>query len=157
MIPDSGPNALIVAGGSPDGLYESVLTSSSNDLYINFAGFNLALPNANSADLGSGSIRAIGGVSGLGGFSLALTNANLHSGGTQNSLRHSTDGLFSFWTTGNANGLAYTPSGGAIPDSPLRLPGFARHRHQLQFRQPLSFRRLRRLLHFDRRRWFLPV
>ncbi len=124
MIPDSGPNALIVAGGSPDGLYESVLTSSSNDLYINFAGFNVALPNANSADLGSGSIRAIGGVSGLGGFSLALTNANLHSGGTQIRSATSTDGLFSFWTTGNANGLAYvTPSGGAIPDvTPSAFP-----------------------------------
>jgi hypothetical protein len=120
MVPDSGPSALVVAGGTPDGLYESVLTTSSNDLYLNFAGFNLSIPNTSGNDLGSGTVRAVAGISGLGGYVLDVTNSGLFSGGTQIRSATSTDGLTNFWLTGNSSTIEYiTPfidkNGTSIP------------------------------------------
>ena len=107
MIPDSGPSALIVAGGAPDALYESVLTTSSNDLYLNFAGFHVSLPNANSGNLGTGSVRALAGISGYGCYLLDLTNAALFNASNQIRSATSTDGMSNFWVTGNSASIEY--------------------------------------------------
>ena len=76
MIPDSGSNALVVAGAPPEGQVESVLTLSSNQDYLNFCGINIPLPNTNGNDVGlsgnpTGNVRGIGALSGTGFTSFA--------------------------------------------------------------------------------------
>ncbi|HZM01445.1 MAG TPA: immunoglobulin domain-containing protein, partial [Candidatus Saccharimonadales bacterium] len=114
MVPDTTPAgvtapgpALIVSGGSSDGIYESVLTLSSNQEYINFAGFNLQQPyTGNAAGVGAAgvTVRGIGTVDAFGYYTLAYTNVGLYSGGTIIRSAASLDGLYEFWTTGQASG-----------------------------------------------------
>jgi hypothetical protein len=105
MIPDSGAAALIVEGGGATvGLDGSVLTLSSNQQYLNFAGYNQSLPNGGVAFTGSSLPRAIGAVNGLGYYVLCLTNNGLYNGGSgQIRGAVSIDGTVNtFWTAGVA-------------------------------------------------------
>jgi hypothetical protein len=103
MIPDSGASALIVEGGGASvGLDGSVLTLSSNQQYLNFAGYNQSLPNGGVTFTGSSLPRAIGAVNGLGYYVLCLTNNGLYDGAAgQIRCAVSVYGTFSdFWTAG---------------------------------------------------------
>jgi hypothetical protein len=112
QIPDTLPNALIVSGGSSDGIYEGVLNLSQNKSYLNVGGFNVAYPyNGNGAGVGyganpGGNFRAIAAIDAYGQYTLALTNVGLYSGGTQFRSVASSDGLTNFWTTGTASSAA---------------------------------------------------
>jgi hypothetical protein len=105
MIPDSGTSAIIAEGsGASVGLMGSVLTLSANGQYLNFAGYNHALPNSGITFTGASVPRAIGAVNGLGYFILCLTNTGLYNGGSgQIRCAVSTDGdVNNFWTGGLA-------------------------------------------------------
>lgn len=125
MIPDSGPSALIVEGsGATVGLVGSVLTASSNQQYLNFAGYNQSLPNGGVTFTGSSIPRAVGAINGWGYYSLCLTNTGLYNGGSgQIRCAISTDGTVNnFWTAGIATQgsiKTLTPTQGAsgIPNS----------------------------------------
>jgi hypothetical protein len=108
MIPDSGSNALVVAGGTSNGMFESILTLSSNNDYLNLCGFNFTLPNTNDSDVGnSANVRVIGALSASGFYTRCVTNSGLYSAGDQFRSVGSSDGLVNFWTTGG--GLASSP------------------------------------------------
>ncbi len=129
MIPDSGAGALAVAGGPPDGLVESVLTLSSNGLYLNFCGFNVTLPGAYSEIGNASDARIIGALSGTGLYTPCLTNNGLYSSGTEVRSASSSNGLFNFWTTGGNAGIKYvnpTIGGGGIPEVASEGPSDAR-------------------------------
>ena len=103
MVPDSGPSALIVEGsGASVGLEGSILTLSYNQQYLNFAGYNQALPNSGVTFTGSSLPRAIGAVNGLGYYVLCLTNNGLYNGAAgQIRCAVSVDGIVNtFWTAG---------------------------------------------------------
>ena len=105
MVPDSGAAALIEPGAG-DGVYESVLTLSDNQQFLNFGGYNVTRPySGTDVTAGGVTVRGIGAVNGLGYYTLVLTNIGLYSGGSH-FLRSvaSTDGLTNFWTTGAASG-----------------------------------------------------
>ncbi len=114
MVPDSGPAALIEPGAG-DGVYESVLTLSDNQQFLNFGGYNVTWPyQGTDVTAGNVTVRGIAAVNGLGYYTLVLTNIGLYSGGNH-SLRSvaSTDGLTNFWTTGAASsaGIKYIAPG----------------------------------------------
>ena len=114
MVPDSGPAALIEPGAG-DGVYESVLTLSANQQFLNFGGYNVTRPyQGTDVTAGNVTVRGIAAVNGLGYYALVLTNIGLYSGG-QHFLRSvaSTDGLTNFWTTGAASsaGIKYIAPG----------------------------------------------
>ena len=127
MIPDSGTTALIAEGsGASVGLAGSVLTLSSNQQYLNFAGYNQSLPNGGVTFTGGSLPRAVGAVNGLGYYVLCLTNNGLYNGGTgQIRCAVSIDGIVNnFWTAGivpsSSNTIkTLTPSQGAsgIPEN----------------------------------------
>lgn len=103
MVPDNGNTALIVEGsGTTTGLAGSVLTLSSNQQYLNFAGYNQSLPNGGVTFTGSNLYRAIGAVNGLGYYTLCLTNDGLYDGSSgQVRCAVSVDGIVNnFWTGG---------------------------------------------------------
>jgi len=102
MVPDSGAGALIVEGsGAAVGLDGSVLTVSSNQQYLNFAGYNQPLPNSGVTFTGASLPRAIGAVNGLGYYVLCLTNNGLYNGGSgQIRCAISTDGTVNTFCTG---------------------------------------------------------
>lgn len=105
MIPDSGATALIEEGsGTTVGLVGSVLTLSSNQQYLNFAGYNQSLPNGGVTFTGSSIPRAIGAINGWGYYTLGLTNAGLYNGGSgQIRCAVSIDGIVNtFYTDGVA-------------------------------------------------------
>ncbi|HSU53562.1 MAG TPA: immunoglobulin domain-containing protein, partial [Candidatus Dormibacteraeota bacterium] len=123
MVPNNGVPALLVPG-TGDAIYESVLTLSANQQFLNFAGYNVSYPYG-GADVTAGNVtvRGIGAVNGLGYYTLVLTNIGLYSGGNH-FIRSaaSTDGLTNFWTTGAASsgGIKYIapglfPNGQGIP------------------------------------------
>jgi len=121
MVPDGGTGPIIVPGGAPtsgndDSRNESYLTLSSNQAYLNFAGYAWSYPYALGADVtlgqqGAGGttldIRSIGSINALGYYVVAYTNYGLYSGGLH-FIRsaYSTDGLTNFWTTGAAGSAA---------------------------------------------------
>lgn len=111
VIPDTGSNAFIIAGGSVDGRVEGFVTSATNNTELVFAGFNVARPVTNALGVGDGSqvsapgtIRGIGELNGFGYFNIALTNLGLYSAGSQIRSATSTDGVTNFWTTGGGLG-----------------------------------------------------
>ena len=101
MIPNSGASALVVEGGSPDGIYESVLTLSDNHYLLNVAGYHLSLPNGGVNFQGNSVPRSVGAIDGSGHYSIQLTNSGLYSAGSEVRSAVSTDGLVNFWTTGS--------------------------------------------------------
>jgi hypothetical protein len=106
MVPDSGTSALIVEGsGTTVGLVGSVLTLSSNQQYLNFAGYNQALPNSGVTFTGASIPRAIGAINGLGFYSMCMTNTGLYNGSAgQIRSAISIDGTVNtFWTAGIAS------------------------------------------------------
>ena len=105
QVPDSGAAALIEPGAG-DGIYESVITLSDNQQFLNFGGYNVTRPYQGlDVTAGNVTVRGIAAVNGLGYYTLVLTNIGLYSGGNH-SFRSvaSTDGLTNFWTTGEASG-----------------------------------------------------
>jgi hypothetical protein len=119
MIPDSGSAALTAAGGSTDGIYESVLNLSANDSFLNFGGFNVSYPYTGPlAKLSSGgNMRAFGAVDAFGYYALAEDNSTVYNVGPEFRSVVSQDGLAEFWTTGYANspGIKYCTQGTAGP------------------------------------------
>ncbi|HEX3717620.1 MAG TPA: lamin tail domain-containing protein [Verrucomicrobiae bacterium] len=98
MVPDSGPRALVASGYGSDALYETMLTRSSNQNFVNLAGFNVSLPH--TGNVATSTLRGIGALSGVGFYSLCLSNSGLYSTTGEFRSAFSTDGLTNFWTTG---------------------------------------------------------
>ncbi len=78
MVPDSGASAMIAEGSGSAGLDGTVLTLSTNGEYLNFTGYNQALPNSGVTFTGENIPRAIGAVNGWGYYTLCLTNFGLY-------------------------------------------------------------------------------
>jgi hypothetical protein len=101
MAPDSGPSVMSVAGGPVNGMFEGLLTSSTNGQYLNFAGYN-APPSSNQVSFDAyGIAYSVGAVNGLGYYVSCLNDPNLNAGGTQIRSVFSTDGLTNFWASGD--------------------------------------------------------
>lgn len=122
MAPDAVPSGVawpgpaLLALGAGDAIYESMLTETPNQEYINFGAYNLAYPNTNgSVNTGGGYwVRGCAALNGLGYVQLAYTNFGLYSAGnTDFRSVASTDGLTNFWTTGAAgsDGIKFVQAG----------------------------------------------
>ncbi|HEX4122502.1 MAG TPA: immunoglobulin domain-containing protein [Verrucomicrobiae bacterium] len=129
MVPDSGPPALVVAGGGTDGTNEAFMTLSSNQYYLNFAGYCYSYPFIGGSDVtvgGNSGVRGIAAVTAQGNYVLAYTNFGLYSGGNH-VIRdaYSTDGLTNFWTTGAAGSgtIKYVNAGPAGASYTTVSPG----------------------------------
>lgn len=134
MVPDKGPNAVVVAGGGMEGGQEGYLTVSSNNQYLNFGGFCYSYPFSGSdvtigqqANPGGSTtnIRGIYALNGLGVLAMVYTNYGLYSGGHGFRDVYSTDGLTNFWTTGSAGGgtVKYVNAGPAGAAYTITSPG----------------------------------
>jgi hypothetical protein len=139
MVPDSGPNAIVVAGaavnpGLNEGPEEAYLTLSSNQQYLNFGGFCYSYPYTGGADVtvgqqeAGGSLtnnRAIYALNAAGTMALVYTNYGLYSGGHGFRDVYSTDGLTNFWTTGSAGAgtVKYVNAGPAGAGYTITSPG----------------------------------
>jgi hypothetical protein len=111
MVPDSGSNAIVVAGAAiatgNEGAQEAYLTLSSNQQFLNFGGFCYSYPYTGGSDVTAGAVSAVRGIyaiNGAGIMALVYTNYGLYSGGHGFRDVYSTDGLTNFWTTGSASG-----------------------------------------------------
>lgn len=133
MVPDSGPNAVVVAGGGVEGGQEGYLTVSSNNQYLNFGGFCYSYPFAGS-DVTVGeqetggsttNVRGIYALNGQGVLALVYTNYGLYSGGHGFRDAYSTDGLTNFWTTGSAGSgtVKYVNAGPSGASYTITTPG----------------------------------
>jgi len=108
VVPDSGPSALIVAGGSGNGLSEAVLSRSTDGHYINFAGYNVTRPFAGDlAASATAAVRCFGGINAVGYYTLILTNTGLYTPNRSMRGTVSTDGLTQFWSMGSEAGVKY--------------------------------------------------
>jgi hypothetical protein len=138
MVPDSGPSALVVAGGAiatgNEGAQEAYITVSSNQQYLNFGGFCYSYPYLGGADVTVGeqetggsvtNVRGIYAINGAGIMALVYTNYGLYSGGHGFRDVYSTDGLTNFWTTGSAGGgtVKYVNAGPAGAQYTIITPG----------------------------------
>jgi hypothetical protein len=132
MVPDSGPNAIIVAGAAVptgnEGAQEAYLTLSSNQEYLNFGGFYYSYPYTAGSDVtvgGAGNVRGIYALNASGVLALVYTNYGLYSGGHGFRDVYSTDGLTNFWTTGSASGgtVKYVNAGPAGAAYTITTPG----------------------------------
>jgi hypothetical protein len=118
MAPDSGPLAMAVAGGPVNGIFEGLLSSSTNGQYLNFGGFNTA-PSGYEASFDVYDVpRSVGAVNGLGYFVSCLNDANLNIADTQIRSVFSTDGLTNFWSSGDQE-IDYIDAG--VGDTSLEI------------------------------------
>jgi hypothetical protein len=113
MVPSTTPSACVAY----DGVTDDYMTSSANNQYLVFAGFNTPLPYTASSALNSATAaqapRAIATVNGLGYYTLNVvdsTNGAL-TGGTRFNGATSSDGVTQFWSVGGAGVLHLTPGG----------------------------------------------
>jgi len=138
MVPDSGPSALVVAGGAiatgNEGAQEAYITVSSNQQFLNFGGFCYSYPYTGGADVTIGeqeaggsvtNVRGIYAINGAGIMALVYTNYGLYSGGHGFRDVYSTDGLTNFWTTGSAGAgtVKYVNAGPAGAPYTITTPG----------------------------------
>jgi hypothetical protein len=119
MAPDSGATPVVEMGAGSDAIYETYLALSSNNNYLNFAGYGFSYPYTGSGTINDNSSdkRSVVTVNALGYETVPDTANGDYTGGTEDFRAvFSPDGLINFFllgTTANNGGRIVIINGSA--------------------------------------------